>query len=58
MHPYTKIEFLVDRLGIHRHTASMYLKELENISILKSIKIGRSKFFVNVELFDVLKKGI
>lgn len=58
MHPYTKIEFLVDRLGLHRHTASMYLKELENISILKSIKIGRSKFFVNIELFDMLKKGI
>lgn len=29
MHPYTKIEFLVDILGLHRETASKYLKTLE-----------------------------
>jgi Fic family protein len=58
MHPYTKIEFLMDRLNLHRDTASKYLRELEKIDILKSIKIGRSKFFVNIELFDMLKKGI
>ena len=58
MHPYTKIEFLVDKLGLHRHTASTYLKELERLSILKAIKIGRSKYFINTELFDMLKKGI
>jgi len=57
MHPYTKIEFLVDRLNLHRDTASKYLKELETIGILKPIKIGRSKYFINLELFDMLKKG-
>ena len=29
MHPYTKIDFLVDRLNITRKTASKYLNELE-----------------------------
>jgi len=58
MHPYTKIEFLVNGLGIARQTASIYLNELEKVGILKSIKIGRSKFFINEELFDMLKKGI
>jgi len=58
MHPYTKIEFLVEKMGLHRHTASTYLNELEKIHILKLIKIGRSKYFVNLELFDMLKKGI
>ena len=58
MHPYTKIEFLVNGLGIARQTASIYLNELEKVGILQSIKIGRSKFFINEELFDMLRKGI
>ena len=58
MHPYTKIDFLVEELGLHRHTVSKYLNELEKINIMKSIKIQNSKYFVNEELFDMLKKGI
>ncbi len=58
LHPYTKIEFLVDRLKLHRHTASKYLKELVNIGILKEIKIGRSIYFINIELFEYLKKAV
>jgi Fic family protein len=54
MHPYTKIDFLIDRLNLHRDTASKYLKELEIIGILKSVKIGRNKYFINLELFDML----
>jgi len=57
-HPYTKIDFLVDGLGLHRETASKYLKELESIGILESIKIGRGKYFINVALFNRLRKGI
>ena len=58
LHPYTKIEFLVDRLNITRKTASKYLKELVSIGILKEIKIGRNRYFVNIELFEYLKKEI
>jgi Fic family protein len=58
MHPYTKIEFLIDGLELHRDTASKYLRELEKIDILKSIKIGRNKYFINKALFETLKKGI
>jgi len=57
-HPYTKIDFLVDGLGLHRETSSKYLKEIESIGILQSIKIGRGKYFINVELFNRLKKGL
>ena len=57
-HPYTKIDFLVDGLGLHRETASKYLKEIESIGILQNIKIGRGKYFINIELFNRLKKGI
>ena len=58
MHPYTKIEFLVDRLHITRQTASKYLIELENIGILKNIQIKNSKYYINIELFAMLKKGV
>ncbi len=58
MHPYTKIDFLVEGLGIARQTASIYLNELEKHSMMEGIKIGRSKYFINKELFDMLKKGI
>lgn len=58
MHPYTKIDFLVNNLGVTRKTASSYLKQLEENKILNSIKIGRSKFFINIKLFELLQKGI
>ncbi len=58
LHPYTKIEFLVDRMKLHRHTASKYLKEIEKIGILKEVKIGRNRYFINIELFEYLKKAI
>ena len=34
MHPYTKIDFLVDGLSITRKTASKYLNELDRIGIM------------------------
>ena len=58
LHPYTKIEFLVDRLGLTRQTSSKYLKEIEKIGILQEVKLGRHRYFVNVELFDLLKKAV
>ncbi len=44
-------------LGLHRHTASSYLKELKKLNILHSIKLGRGKYFINVKLFDMSKKS-
>ena len=57
-HPYTKIEFLVDGLNLHRETASKYLKEIEKLGILESVQIGRGKYFINKKLFYRLQKGI
>ena len=58
MHPYTKIEFLVDGLDITRQTASKYLNRLEEIGIMSVIQIQNSKFYVNNQLFERLQKGI
>jgi len=57
-HPYTKIDFLVDGLGLTRQTASKHLKELEFLGILESLQIKNSKFYINVELLARLKKGL
>lgn len=53
-HPYTKIEFVMNDLAVSRPTASKYLHALAGQGILVERKIGRSKFFVNTPLFDLL----
>ena len=57
-HPYTKIDFLISRLDITRQTASKYLKQLCSIGILEETNIGKYKYFINVELYSLLKKSI
>ncbi|UFX82744.1 Fic family protein [Candidatus Absconditicoccus praedator] len=57
-HPYTKIEFLVNNLGIHRETASKYLNSLVDKGYMTPVKIGKNKYFVNIELFELLRKGL
>lgn len=55
-HPYCKTEYLTDRMGISRITASKYLKELEKIKVLKSKQIWKETIYINTQLFDLLKK--
>ena len=57
-HPYTKINILEESLGLHRETASKHLNAITKIGILKLVKIGRNKFFINVKLFELLQKGM
>jgi Fic family protein len=52
---YIKTSFLVDELGVTRKTATSYLREIEKIGILESIKVGRNVYFINKELFALLK---
>jgi len=54
--PYSKIDFVVNRLHVERKAASRYLKELESIGILKSQKVGRETLYINVGLIEILKK--
>jgi Fic family protein len=57
IHPYCKIEFLVGNLKLNRKTAGGYLKNLEEIGILKSENKGKEVIYVNVKLYKLLKKG-
>lgn len=54
--PYSKIEYVVDKLNVERKAASRYLKELENIGLLESQKIGRETIYLNKKLIEILKK--
>ncbi|MDM8565912.1 Fic/DOC family N-terminal domain-containing protein [Candidatus Halobeggiatoa sp. HSG11] len=53
-HPYTKIGFLTDDLQVHRNTAAKYLDELAKIKILKKEKIGKSSFYINTSLLNLI----
>ncbi len=55
-HPYCKTEYLTDRFGISRITASKYLKELEKINVLESKKAWKETLYINTKLFNLLKK--
>ena len=63
-HPYTKIEYIRNDLGVTRKTAASYLEKLCTISILQKNRVGKENYYFNTDLIKVLsalnnlKKGI
>jgi len=55
-HPYTKIEFLVNDLGVSRLTAGNYLNKLAEDKMLRKDKLGTGNYYINVDLFELLTK--
>jgi len=54
--PYCRIAHVVDAGLAKRQTASLYLKQLAEIGILREHKIGREKIFLNPTFIDLLKQ--
>jgi Fic family protein len=54
--PYIKIDLLVKNGIAHRETASIYLKLLEKVGLLKPQKIGKSTYYINHRLMELLSK--
>ncbi len=54
--PYLKIELLEKREIAHRQTASVWLKKLTDAGIVKPRKIGRTTYYVNYRLMELLAK--
>jgi Fic family protein len=52
--PYCRIANLVDADVAKRQTASVYLKQLVEIGVLKEMKVGREKLFVHPKLIRVI----
>lgn len=56
-HPYTKIDFVMQELQVHRNTATKYLEELVRIGLLAKHKIAKDNFYLNSALFDLLRNS-
>ena len=54
--PYTKIEFLEKELRINKRTAQNYLDKITEFGFLEKTKVGKSNFYVNNKLIEVLMK--
>jgi Fic family protein len=54
--PYCRIGHVVDAGLAKRQTASLYLKQLADIGILREHKMGREKIFLNPAFIDLLKQ--
>lgn len=52
--PYIKIDTLEKKKIVHRQTASSWLNKLSDAGILHPHKIGRSTYFINHKLIDIL----
>ncbi len=57
-HPYTKIEFLENDLGVTRQTASSYLNRLDKSGYLHKTRIGKSNYYINKPLYNLLAEGV
>lgn len=53
-YPYTKISFICRDLKVSRITATKYLDQLVDGGFLHKQKIGRSNYYVNLPLFQIL----
>jgi len=53
-HPYTKIEFIENDLGVSRITASKYLNLLAKDKVLKKEKLGTGNYYINEKLIKIL----
>jgi len=54
--PYCRISSLVERDIAKRQTASVYLKDLASIGVLKEEKAGKEKLFVNPKLMRLMSQ--
>jgi Fic family protein len=55
-HPYTKVSFIEQDLGVSRITATKYLNVLTERGMLRKIRAGRSNYYINIRLFDILTR--
>lgn len=56
-HPYTRIDFMMRDMDVTRITATRYLNVLVGMGLLQFVKVGRTNFYLNGRLFDLLRGG-
>ncbi len=53
-HPYTRIGFVMTELDVSRITAVRYLDLLVDQGVLEKLRLGRSNYYLNTKLIDLL----
>ena len=53
-HPYTRIEYVVNELGVSRQTAARYLERLTASGLLEKVSKGVNNYYVNPPLVSLL----
>ena len=56
-HPYTRIDYVMEEIGVSRPTATKYLNRLAEDGVLVRIERGRNVYFVNGPLVDLFAEG-
>lgn len=56
MHPYTKIDFIMQDLKVSRLTATKYLDALTAGGFLQKHKKGRNNYYINLALTEILTR--
>lgn len=55
-HPYTRIEFLQNDLGITRQTAAKHLEQLAAAGFVEKHQQGRNNYYINTPLVALLMR--
>lgn len=53
-HPYTRIEYVQNELGITRQTAARYLDTLADHGFVEKHRAGKSNYYINADLMRLL----
>ena len=56
-HPYTRIEYVMEEVGVSRPTAGRYLEQITKLGLLTKLELGRNHYYVNTQLVDLLARN-
>lgn len=55
-HPYTRVQFVIDQLGVSRITATKYLDTLTEKGFVSKHKSGRNNYYINEPLVRLIRE--
>ncbi|MBN4053386.1 Fic family protein [Haliea sp. AH-315-K21] len=55
-HPYTKVQFVIEQLGVSRITATKYLEALTEKGFITKHKAGRNNYYINEALIQLIMR--
>lgn len=53
-HPYTKVQFVIEQLGVSRITATKYLEALTTSGFVTKHRAGRNNYYINEPLVQLI----